>query len=73
MDSVKWGKEVKESQWLVDGTHSIVYVRADKGKESDRKLESGGRAYGTKKRPSRSKKNVALAKVIASKEVASEM
>ena len=43
--SDKWDKEVLESQYLVDGTHSIVYKRPDVGKESDRKLKTGGRVY----------------------------
>ena len=38
-DSVSWEKEVKQSQWLVDGTHTIVYGRPDKGSESVRKLD----------------------------------
>ena len=67
------GKGSETTQWLVDSTHTIVYKRPDKGSESDRKLESGGRTYGTKKRPSRSKKSVALIKVNASKECAGEM
>ena len=72
-DSDLWGKEVKQSQWLVDGTHTVFYERPDKGSESVRKLDFGGRTYGTKKRPSRSKKMVATIKDKASKECADEM
>ena len=73
-DSDLWEKEVTQSQWYRgDGTHTVLFERPDKGSESNRKLEFGGRTYGTKKRPSRSKKVVAMIKDMAAQECVKEM
>ena len=65
-----WEQEVRQFKKSVDGIHSIVYERPDRGCESERKREAGGRSYGTKPRPSRSKKNKEL---ILQTEIAKEM
>ena len=70
--SEAWNKEVMDSQYLVDGTHEMIYKRPDGGKESERKMRACDRVYGTM-RASRSKDNVKAVKDAASLDVAKEM
>ena len=48
-----WKKEV--THYKTTGVHTEFYKRPDVGCESKKKLLAGGRTYGIKKRPSRSK------------------
>ena len=54
------------------GIHTIKFKRPDRGVESKRKREHACRTYGTKKRASRSKKNLKVVAITES-DVATDM
>ena len=48
------------------GVHQVVFQRPDRGEMSVRKRVNANRTYGTKKRPSKSKKGLKVAAVTES-------
>ena len=63
----QWEEEVTVYRhYKVKGAHTVIFQRPDRDGVSKRKRENANRVYGTKKRASRSKKNLKVVAVTES-------
>ena len=63
----QWEEEVTVYRhYKVKGAHTVIFQRPDRDGVSKRKRENANRVYGTKKRPSKSKKNLKVVAVTES-------